>query len=72
MSKEETVEVTIKVPKSVLKALREFILKYDNVTEEEYWRREIPGWIMADIDCICSGPMHIIKQYGLEKYYHDC
>ena len=76
MSEEETVEVTIRVPKNAIAALREFVLKHDAVSEEEYWKREAVGGVLADIDCICCDlkvdPVPIVKKYGLLKYYHDC
>lgn len=37
--KVETVEVTIRLPKNVVEALREFVLKYDDVTEQEFWEK---------------------------------
>ena len=75
MSEEETVEVTIKVPKKVVQVLREFVLKHDNVDEREYWEREAIGVVMADIDCIVvdekidgGDPKPTLKRYGLLKY----
>jgi len=73
---EELVEVRFKAPKNVMAALREFVLKHDRITEEKYWARETPGWVIAEIDCICGethlDPKPILKKYGLMKYYHDC
>ena len=74
--KVETVEVTMKVPKNVVEALRGFILKHDTATEQQYWERQAIQTVTADIDCICEAenlePMDVIEQYGLLKYYHDC
>jgi len=74
--KEETVEVTIKVPKNVVKALKEFVVKYEKLTPQKWWEKNAPGWVVADIDCICADekldPEPILKQYGILKYYGDC
>jgi len=79
MSKQETVEITIKVPKNAIDALREFVLKHNKETEEEYWARDIITSIIAEIDFICyhepigdGNPKPILEKYGLLKYYHDC
>jgi len=78
MSKEETVEISIKVPKNVVAALREFVLKHDPISEQEYWEREAIESVIADIDFFCDkeridggDPEPTIKKYGLENY-HDC
>jgi phage-related protein len=76
MKEQKTVEVTIKVPKNVMEALKFFVLEHEGLTDQEWWQREAPGWVVADIDCICADkkldPKPIIKRYGLKKYYHDC
>jgi len=79
MSKQETVEITIKVPKNAIDALREFVLKHNRETEEEYWARDVIASIIAEIDFICyhepigdGNPEPILEKYGLLKYYHDC
>lgn len=65
--------MTVQVPKNAMDALKEFILKHDTVTEQEYWEREAVNWIIADIDCICSEldeyPEPILEHYGLLKHY---
>ena len=75
--KVEYVEVTVKVPKNVVKALREYVLKDDSMTEQEYWEKNAVGVVVADIECIASDdeeiecePRIILEKYDLMKY-HD-
>jgi len=78
MSKEETVEVTTRVPKNVMAALREFVLKHDNVTEQEYFEREVIRTIVAEIEFFCwheriddGDPKPTLKRYGLLEHYQE-
>lgn len=70
--KEELVEVALKVPKNVVKALKEFILKYDGATELEYWKNAFVQRVIADVDFFCNkqhlDPETIYKKYDLQKY----
>lgn len=70
------VEVTMKVPKNVVEALREFVLKHDTVTEQEFWTREAISVIVGDIKCVCADakldPIPIMEKYNLLRYYNDC
>jgi len=71
MSKEEFVEITVKVPENAIKALREYILPHDQITEEEYWQNSVVGDIVADLEYIAShqNPMKILEKYDLTKYH---
>jgi len=74
MSEEEFVEVKVKVPKNVIAALKEYVLE-EGETVQQYFERETPGWVAADIDCIAchdpnvDDPDALIEKYGLKKYY---
>jgi len=72
MSNEETVEVTIRVPKTVAGALRNFVLKHEGITEKQYWEREAIQMVMADIDFFCDKEhletKGVLEQYGIIKY----
>jgi hypothetical protein len=75
--KQETVEVTIRLPNNIAKALKEFVLKYSEAKTIEVWlEQEIAGWVAADIDFIVdrhkvdSGdPKPTLEKYGLGPYY---
>jgi len=71
MSKEGTVEVTVKIPKEILECLREDILKVSKENEQEYFKRAIIQTVVADLDFFHREPKLILEKHGLLKYY-DC
>jgi len=68
MSKQETVEVTIKVPKRIVNFLKDYEKGFD-MTLEEYCLHAIIQMVGTDIDAIdlALGPAEtIVENYGLE------
>jgi hypothetical protein len=74
MSKQETVEVTLKLPKGIVEFLKDSETAME-MTVEEYLTYTIIQGIGADIDTsmvFVRTPTQIIKQYSLEKPLKEC
>lgn len=68
----ETVQVTMNLPKNVVRVAKEFILKRhgayeDDATVEEFFEREATYTVVSLVDAMC-GKEHVDPETTLEKY----
>jgi hypothetical protein len=74
-TEQETIEyetVTLKIPKKVMKLLRD--TDYLGETAEQYIERGIVDLVRADIDmgeCFTPTPRQLTEQYGLDPIFKE-
>lgn len=79
MSKKETAEVTLRLPRGLVKFLEDQVKHLKAKTVKEYLEYSIIQAVGADIDCLKEGPFkfdydkpeEVIKEYNLNKILRD-
>ena len=73
MSKEETVEVTVNLPKKIVGFLKD-MEKVTNIAMDDYLRNRIIGDVYADLetrDFFVPTPSFFVDKYGLKKVFKE-